>query len=84
MMGIRGGAAADQAGLGGDKFQMLAIAVACRFADHRDGFGTMLGLLWRAVRGTRLLALGKQGRSRVAALAQPFFKGGFDCLGIRE
>src|SRR6516225_4748679 len=48
MMGIRRGAAADQARLGGDKFQMLAIAVGYRFADHRDGFGAMLGLLWQA------------------------------------
>ena len=77
VMGIRRGAAADQAGLGGDKFQMLAIAVACRFADHRDA---MLGLLWRAVMAT----LGKQGRSRVAELAQLGFKGGFDRLGIRD
>src|SRR6516165_9374060 len=54
VVGIRRGAAADQARLGGDKFQMLAIAVAYRFADHRDGFSAMLDLLWRTVRGTRL------------------------------
>src|SRR6516165_1074187 len=68
VMGIRRGAAADQARLSGDKFQMLAIAVACRFTDNRDGLGVMLGLLWRTVRITRPLALGKQGRSRVAKL----------------
>ena len=59
---------------------MLAIAVAYRFADNRDGFSAMLGLLWRAVMAT----LGKQGRSRVAELAQLGFKGGFDRLGIRD
>jgi hypothetical protein len=84
VVGIRGAAAADQARLGGNKFQMLAIAVAYRFADHRDGLGAGLGLLWRAIRGTRPLAFGRQGRSLVAERAQPFFKGGFDRLGIRE
>ena len=84
VMGIRRGAAADQAGLGGDKFQMLAIAVAYRFADNRNWLGAGLSPLRRAVMVTRLLALGKQGRSRVAELAQPGFKGGFDRLGIRE
>jgi hypothetical protein len=72
-----------QARLGGDKFQMLAIAVAHRFADHRDGLRAALGPL-RLVMVTRPLALGKQGRSRVAARAEPFFKGGFDRLGIRD
>ena len=84
VMGIRGGAAADQARVGGDKFQMLAIAVAYRFADNRNGLGAGLGPLRLAVMVTRLLALGKQGRSRVAELAQPGFKGGFDRLGIRD
>src|SRR6516225_8923132 len=59
VMGIRRGAAADQARLSGDKFQMLAIAVAYRFADHRDGLGAALGPLRRAVRITGPLALGK-------------------------
>src|ERR1700751_5233487 len=69
VVGIRRGAAADQARLGGDKFQMLAIAVAYRFADNRNGLGAGLGPLRRAVMVTRLLALGKQGRFRIAELA---------------
>ena len=83
VVGIRGGASADQARLGGDKFQMLAIAVAYRFADHRDGLGAALGLL-RLVMANRPLDLGMQGRYRVAERTQPFFKGGFDRLGIRD
>src|SRR6516225_7498017 len=63
---------------------MLAIAVAYRFADHRDGLGAGLGPLRLAVMVTRVLALGKQGRFRVAELVQPGFKGGFDRPGIRD
>src|ERR1700747_2075170 len=77
VMGIRRGASADQARLGGDKFQMIAIAVAAPFSAKPDVFGAALGPLRRAVMATRPLALGKQGRYRVAELAQPFFKGGF-------
>jgi hypothetical protein len=83
VMGIRGGAAADQARLGGDKFQMPAIAVADRFADNRNGFGAKLGPL-RLAMVTHFPALGKQGWSRLAERAQPGFKGGFDSLRIRD
>jgi hypothetical protein len=83
VVGIRRGASADQARLGGDKFQMLAIAVADRFADHRNGVGPALGPL-RLTMVTRFLALGKQGWSRLAELAQPGFKGGFDRLRIGD
>ena len=80
VMGIGRGATADETGLGGDKSQMIAVALAHRLADDGHRLGASWASRWEAVRSIWLPWV--RVASRLAKLSQPCSEGVFERLGI--
>jgi hypothetical protein len=76
VVGICWGSSADQTRLGGYKSQMVAVALAHRFAGRNDALGVDLGRRWLARMAIRLIALrpnrGLSELARRCACAPPF------------
>jgi len=82
VVGIRRGAAADEARLSGYEPQMLAIAFAHGLADDRDRLLGRIDLLWLVALPIGILMFGC-GQPKFLELVQPGGEGILDRLGVR-